>query len=59
MVKKLAERMPDIGRKMEYLLNTGGYLLRDWQGPWSPRAGCFMFTAAALRHALLMQAATA
>ena len=22
-VKKLAERMPDIGRKMEYLLNTG------------------------------------
>lgn len=24
-VKKLAERMPDIGRKMEYLLNTGAH----------------------------------
>jgi hypothetical protein len=23
VIKKLAERMPDIGKKMEYLLNTG------------------------------------
>jgi hypothetical protein len=25
VVRKLAERLPDIGRKMEYLLNTGAY----------------------------------
>ena len=24
VVRKLADRMPDVGRKMEYLLNTGG-----------------------------------
>lgn len=27
VIRKLSERLPDIGRKMEYLLNTGAGLL--------------------------------
>lgn len=29
MVRKLAERMPDIGRKVEYLLNTGNLVSKS------------------------------
>lgn len=29
MVRKLSERMPDIGRKVEYLLNTGNLVSKS------------------------------
>jgi hypothetical protein len=50
VVKKLAERMPDMGRKMEYLLNTGepGWVFcrgrwgwgRRGAGAWEERGFC-------------------